>query len=105
MRVEECAAGDNLILGSALLRASSKDGPRKQLRTRLLILAAQFARSLNPSPPSSKAEGAGKAAVADPVVQRAFSDVMQLVKPFELLDSPDIQSRIKACAETATVPG
>jgi hypothetical protein len=43
--------------------------------------------------------------VAYPVVQRAFSDVMQLVKPFELLDSPDIQSRIKACAETATVPG
>ncbi len=43
--------------------------------------------------------------MAYPVVQRAFSDVMQLVKPFELLDSPDIQSRIKACAETATVPG
>ena len=43
-----------------------------------------------------------RATVADPVVQRAFSDVMQLVKPFDLLESPDIQSRIKACAEHAT---
>jgi 2-polyprenyl-6-methoxyphenol hydroxylase-like FAD-dependent oxidoreductase len=43
-----------------------------------------------------------RAAVADPVVQRAFSNVMQLMKPFELLDSPDIQSRIKACAERTT---
>jgi 2-polyprenyl-6-methoxyphenol hydroxylase-like FAD-dependent oxidoreductase len=43
-----------------------------------------------------------RAVVADPVVQRTFSDVMQLVKPFDLLDSPDIQSRIKACAEVAT---
>jgi len=43
--------------------------------------------------------------VADPVVQRALSDVMQLVKPFGLLDSPDIQRRIKACAEAVTVSG
>jgi len=46
-----------------------------------------------------------RAAVADPVVQRALCEVMQLVKPFELLDSPDIQRRIKAAAEAVTVPG
>jgi 2-polyprenyl-6-methoxyphenol hydroxylase-like FAD-dependent oxidoreductase len=46
-----------------------------------------------------------RAAVVDPVVQRALSDVMQLMKPFELLDSPDIQRRIKAAVEAATVPG
>ncbi|MGJ4939350.1 FAD-dependent oxidoreductase [Bradyrhizobium sp. HKCCYLS1011] len=40
-----------------------------------------------------------RAVVADPVVQTAFSDVIQLVKPFELLQSPDIQRRIEAHAQ------
>jgi 2-polyprenyl-6-methoxyphenol hydroxylase-like FAD-dependent oxidoreductase len=40
-----------------------------------------------------------QAAVADPVVQRAFSDVVQLIEPFELFQDPDIQIRIKARAE------
>jgi 2-polyprenyl-6-methoxyphenol hydroxylase-like FAD-dependent oxidoreductase len=39
------------------------------------------------------------AAVADPVVQTAFSDVLQLVEPFDLLQDPDIQRRIEAHAE------
>lgn len=37
-----------------------------------------------------------RAAVADPVVQRAFSDVVQLMKPFNLLNEPDIRRRIEA---------
>jgi hypothetical protein len=40
-----------------------------------------------------------RAAVADPVVQAAFSDVMQLVKPFDRLQDPDIKQRIEAHAE------
>ena len=40
-----------------------------------------------------------RAVVADPVVQTAFSDVIQLVKPFELLQGPDIQQRIEAQAQ------
>jgi hypothetical protein len=43
-----------------------------------------------------------RAAVADPVVQTAFSDVVQLIKPIDLLQDPDIQRRIEACAEGAT---
>jgi hypothetical protein len=39
-----------------------------------------------------------RAVVADAVVQRAFSDVLQLIKPFELLQDPDIQRRIEAHA-------
>jgi len=39
-----------------------------------------------------------RAAVADPVVQTAFADVLQLVKPFELLQDPDIRRRIEAHA-------
>jgi 2-polyprenyl-6-methoxyphenol hydroxylase-like FAD-dependent oxidoreductase len=42
-----------------------------------------------------------RAAVADPVVQTAFSDVLQLVKPFELLQDPDIKRRIEAQAQVA----
>jgi hypothetical protein len=30
------------------------------------------------------------------VVQRAFSDVVQLVEPFDLINSPDIRQRIEA---------
>jgi 2-polyprenyl-6-methoxyphenol hydroxylase-like FAD-dependent oxidoreductase len=37
-----------------------------------------------------------RAVVADPVVQRAFSDVLQLMEPFELLNEPDIRRRIEA---------
>lgn len=37
-----------------------------------------------------------RAAVADPVVQRAFSDVVQLMAPFDLLNEPDIRRRIEA---------
>jgi hypothetical protein len=40
-----------------------------------------------------------RAAVADPVVQTAFSDVLQLVKPFDLLQDPDIKRRIEAHAQ------
>jgi 2-polyprenyl-6-methoxyphenol hydroxylase-like FAD-dependent oxidoreductase len=36
-----------------------------------------------------------RAVVADPVVQRAFSDVLQLMEPFELLNEPDIRRRIE----------
>ncbi|MCA1456957.1 FAD-dependent monooxygenase [Bradyrhizobium sp. BRP22] len=39
-----------------------------------------------------------RAVAADPVVQRAFSDVLQLIKPFELLQDPDIRRRIEANA-------
>jgi 2-polyprenyl-6-methoxyphenol hydroxylase-like FAD-dependent oxidoreductase len=35
-----------------------------------------------------------RAVVADPVVQTAFSDVMQLLEPFDLLQDPEIQRRI-----------
>lgn len=34
--------------------------------------------------------------VADPVVHRAFSDVVQLLEPFDLLNEPDIRRRIEA---------
>lgn len=37
-----------------------------------------------------------RAAVADPVVQRAFSDVVQLMAPFDLLNEPDIRRRIES---------
>ncbi|RXT49369.1 squalene monooxygenase [Bradyrhizobium betae] len=37
-----------------------------------------------------------RAVVADPVVQRAFSDVLQLMEPFELLNEPDMRRRIEA---------
>jgi 2-polyprenyl-6-methoxyphenol hydroxylase-like FAD-dependent oxidoreductase len=37
-----------------------------------------------------------RAVVADPVVQKAFSDVLQLMEPFELLNEPDIRRRIEA---------
>ena len=37
-----------------------------------------------------------RAVVADPVVQRAFSDVVQLMEPFDLINSPDIRQRIEA---------
>ncbi|WFU73446.1 squalene monooxygenase [Bradyrhizobium sp. CB2312] len=37
-----------------------------------------------------------RAAVADPVVQRAFSDVVQLMEPFDLLNQPDIRQRIES---------
>jgi hypothetical protein len=40
-----------------------------------------------------------RAAVAAPVVQTAFSDVLQLVKPFDLLQAPDIKRRIEAHAQ------
>jgi hypothetical protein len=40
-----------------------------------------------------------RAVVADPVVQNAFSNVMQLVKPFDLLQEPDIKRRIEAHAQ------
>lgn len=40
-----------------------------------------------------------RAVVADPVVQIAFSDVMQLVKPFDHLQDPEIQRRIEAHAQ------
>jgi 2-polyprenyl-6-methoxyphenol hydroxylase-like FAD-dependent oxidoreductase len=40
-----------------------------------------------------------RAAVADPVVQIAFSEVLQLVKPFDLLQDPDIKRRIEARAQ------
>jgi 2-polyprenyl-6-methoxyphenol hydroxylase-like FAD-dependent oxidoreductase len=46
-----------------------------------------------------------RAVVADPVVQTAFSDVIQLIKPIDLLQDPDIQRRIEACAEGATIAG
>ncbi|WP_225702225.1 NAD(P)/FAD-dependent oxidoreductase [Bradyrhizobium cenepequi] len=39
-----------------------------------------------------------RAVVADPVVQRAFSDVLQLMKPFDLLQDADIRHRIEAYA-------
>jgi 2-polyprenyl-6-methoxyphenol hydroxylase-like FAD-dependent oxidoreductase len=39
-----------------------------------------------------------RAVVADAVVQRAFSDVLQLVKPFDLLQDADIRQRIEAYA-------
>jgi 2-polyprenyl-6-methoxyphenol hydroxylase-like FAD-dependent oxidoreductase len=39
-----------------------------------------------------------RAVVADPVVQSTFSDVMQLAKPFDLLQEPDIKRRIEAHA-------
>jgi 2-polyprenyl-6-methoxyphenol hydroxylase-like FAD-dependent oxidoreductase len=42
-----------------------------------------------------------RAVVADPVVQSTFSDVMQLVKPFDRLQDPDIQRRIQAHAQVA----
>jgi 2-polyprenyl-6-methoxyphenol hydroxylase-like FAD-dependent oxidoreductase len=42
-----------------------------------------------------------RAVVADPVVQAAFSDVMQLVKPFDRLQEPDIKRRIEAHAQLA----
>jgi len=41
-----------------------------------------------------------RTAVADPVVQDAFSDVVQFVKPFDNLRDPDIRQRIETCAET-----
>jgi len=44
-----------------------------------------------------------RAAVADPVVQTAFSDVLQLVKPFELLQAPDIKRRIEAHAQALEI--
>ena len=37
-----------------------------------------------------------RAVVADPVVHRAFSDVLQLMEPFELLNETDIRRRIEA---------
>jgi 2-polyprenyl-6-methoxyphenol hydroxylase-like FAD-dependent oxidoreductase len=40
-----------------------------------------------------------RAVVADPVVQSAFSDVIQLIRPFDFLQDPDIQRRIEAHAE------
>jgi 2-polyprenyl-6-methoxyphenol hydroxylase-like FAD-dependent oxidoreductase len=40
-----------------------------------------------------------RAVVADPVVQTAFSGVVQLVKPFEYLEDPEVRSRIEAHAE------
>ena len=39
-----------------------------------------------------------RAVVADPLVQSTFSDVMQLAKPFDLLQEPDIKRRIEAHA-------
>jgi len=44
-----------------------------------------------------------RAAVADPIVHQAFSDVMQLVNPFDLLQEPDIKRRIDAYAPTDTL--
>jgi hypothetical protein len=41
-----------------------------------------------------------RAVVADPVVQSAFSDVMQLMKPFDAFRDPDIRQRIDACSIT-----
>jgi hypothetical protein len=43
-----------------------------------------------------------RATVADPVVHSAFSDVVQLVKPFDYLQSPDIRQRIEAQAQGAS---
>lgn len=37
-----------------------------------------------------------RAVVADPVIQRAFSDVVQILEPFDLLNEPDIRRRIEA---------
>lgn len=37
-----------------------------------------------------------RAAAADPIVHRAFSNAMQLLEPFEVLQSPDIKRRIDA---------
>ncbi|WP_027581052.1 hypothetical protein [Bradyrhizobium sp. Ai1a-2] len=37
-----------------------------------------------------------RAIVSDPVVHRAFSDVLQLIKPFDLLQDTDIRRRIDA---------
>jgi hypothetical protein len=34
--------------------------------------------------------------ISDPVVQRAFSDVVQLIKPFDFLQDPDIRRQIDA---------
>jgi 2-polyprenyl-6-methoxyphenol hydroxylase-like FAD-dependent oxidoreductase len=42
-----------------------------------------------------------RAVVADPVVQTAFSDVWQLIKPFELLQEPDIHRRIAQASAAA----
>jgi len=39
-----------------------------------------------------------RAIVADPVVQRAFADVLQLVRPFEVFHDPGIKRRIEAHA-------
>ncbi len=78
MRVEECAAGDNLISRSALLRVS-KDGPRQQLRTRLLILAARFARALHivSLPRKSRVQGRPGGRCTRGLAQKEFAQAQE----------------------------
>lgn len=66
---------------------------------------ADFAyRGTRGTPPENYEEGRQfeaalfRAAVADPAVQRALAEVMQLVKPADLLQRPDIKQRIEAHA-------
>jgi hypothetical protein len=104
------------LLRDCLVRATAEAHPISATQTQFMSevgnllqtpwnmgVSADFAYpSTRGEPPEGYGEGRRfeaalfRATVADPIVQAAFSDVIQLIKPFEHLQRPDIRRRIEA---------